>query len=834
MKKRTMKKALSLFLAVLMIALAIPFTMLSASAEVEPSIVGATIKGYFPETDKNRVMAFQSSNPGTNIYDGKIGTDAESEAYNSKENAIKNSYFDANGKFGYEKNEAVDGGYYHVIFLELNEWTEIDKLHLWADSGRQSEWACPNGYDIWYSVDGETYTNTGLSFSGIRNNAEVNPDIYADDTWTQPDGKKRACIAHHIDMDGVLAKYIAIAVTDFAYGSSKGQSIIYEATVDGTVVDAPVALTPNVVGATIGGYLPENDKNTKMYFQSNNPGSNIYDGDITTDAESGAYTSKANAIKNSYFDANGKFGYEKNEAVDGGYYHVIFLELNEWTEIDKLHLWADSGRQSEWACPNGYDIWYSVDGETYTNTGLSFSGIRNNAEVNPDIYADDTWTQPDGKKRACIAHHIDMDGVLAKYIAIAVTDFAYGSGSGQSIIYEVTVDGTVVDKPDLPDVSKTVKFTAANVYAQNGSGNNVGWGSGHEGSYAFDGILHEDNYSTARNASKEMTRRAYFNESGEIAFKDDADYYGIVVAELNMLAELNTLTVWSPNGLGGNWIDNVSYDIYYSVDGNSFALVEGATIADSREVLEGVSVDEFDGDATICNDDGVIYRNVIDMKGVEAKYIAIAVKETIPHEDGRKQIVLYELTLDATPAEEKMMSLVNGASVRMDEPTGLRFTGLVNKDYLDGLRAENDNVTVGMLITPKDYLVDNGLAFTKEALDACEAITGKAYLEIDATTILTDGDNYKVNCAIVNVNSDNYGRAFSAILYIKIDGEIVEYSDFNDVFNSRSVSYVAEKAYSDLADNESTEYANEVTVGDVVKYSPYTEEQRKVLADFFQ
>ena len=391
-------------------------------------------------------------------------------------------------------------------------------------------------------------------------------------------------------------------------------------------------------------------------------------------------------------------------------------------------------------------------------------------------------------------------------------------------------------------VVETVKFTAVDVYAQNSSGNKVKWGDGYAGDKALDGILHEENFASARNNKDELAKRAYFNESGEIAFKDDASYYGILVAELNMLADVETFTIWSPNSVGGGWLDNAAYDIYYSVDGVSFAPVAGATYDDAISAHKNVALSEFPGTATSGNSTGKIYRNDVDMMGVTAKYIAIAVKDTIPDKfdknnpagQDRMQIVLYELTLDATPAEEKMMSLVNGASVRMDEPTGLRFTGLVNKDYLDGLREEYDNVTVGMLITPKDYLVDNGLEFTKEALDACGDITGKKYLEIDATTILTDGDNYKVNCAIVNVNSNNYGRAFSAILYIKIDGEIVEYSDFNEVFNSRSVSYVAEKAYSDLADKESTEYANEVTVGDVVKYSPYTEEQRKVLADFFQ
>ena len=823
MKTRTMKKALSLILAVLMIALAIPFTLLPISAEGEaPEIVNATIKGYFPENDRGRVIAFENAR-GARIYDGDVTSDVYSEAYNKKANAIKNSYFDADGKLGYEKNEAVAGGYYHVIILELNEKSTIDMLNLWADSGRNSEWACPNGYDIWYSADGETYTNSGLSFSGIRDNTQVNPEIYVNDTF-----KGSACIAHHIDMGGVEAKYIAIAVTDFAYGSGSGQSVLYEVTVDGTIVEDP---TPKVVNATIGGWFPENDKNAKMFFQNSNPGSNIYDGKIGTDAESGAYNDKANAIKNSYFDEDGKFGFEKNEAVDGGYYHVIFLELNEWTAIDTLNLWADSKRDSTWACPNGYDIWYSVDGETYTNSGLSFSGIRNETEVNPEIYVDDTFNGS-----ACIAHHIDMDGVVAKYIAIAVTDFAYGSGSGQSIIYEVTVNGITVDEPIISKV--TINDVA--IYARDGSGNPVKWGKDYSASKITDGILHEDNFASVVNQTAQITPQVYFDKTGAIAYKDNASYYGVAVVELSELAAVDTLTVWSPNGLGGEWIDNVSYDIYYSVDGVFFAPVEGATIEDSRDAFVGVDASEFPGDATVCNDAGVIYKNEIDLNGVTANYVAIAVKQPIPHSDGRAQFVFYELTVDAKPTSVNM-SLINGAQVRMSSTTGIRFTGLVNKNYFDGLKTQyaTNDVTLGMLITPTDYIVDNGLEFTKEALDACTAITGTKYLEIDAANMETVGNDYKVNCAIVNILSANYKRDFSAILYIKVNGEIVEYSDFNVAFNSRSVASVAEKAYADLSDVKDYEengmtYSNEVVVADgVVKYSPYTKDQRDTLAGFF-
>ena len=177
--------------------------------------------------------------------------------------------------------------------------------------------------------------------------------------------------------------------------------------------------------------------------------------------------------------------------------------------------------------------------------------------------------------------------------------------------------------------------------------------------------------------------------------------------------------------------------------------------------------------------------------------------------------------------------LADGASVRMSTPTGLRFTGAVNKAYFDELSAANNgNVKMGMLITPTDYLNDNSLAFTKEALDACEAIIGTEYLEIDADAMVDKGNYYKINCVIANVLEDNYDRAFSARLYIKIDGEIVAYSEYNEKDNSRSIAEVAEAAYKDLKDSSDDTYKYEVTLeGGIKKYSPY--ENREVLEVFF-
>ena len=181
------------------------------------------------------------------------------------------------------------------------------------------------------------------------------------------------------------------------------------------------------------------------------------------------------------------------------------------------------------------------------------------------------------------------------------------------------------------------------------------------------------------------------------------------------------------------------------------------------------------------------------------------------------------------------LGTVTGASVRLNQPTGIRFTGSVEKSYFDALKAEYgaENVQIGMLITPRDYLVNNGLAFTKEALDACDAIAGAKYLEIDAVTVLDEGNHYKVNCAMVNVREANYNRVFSARLYVKVNGEIIAYAGYNAENNSRSIAEVAKAAYNDVKATADGVYKYESTlsIGTTV-YSPY--QNRDLLKNFFE
>ena len=216
-------------------------------------------------------------------------------------------------------------------------------------------------------------------------------------------------------------------------------------------------------------------------------------------------------------------------------------------------------------------------------------------------------------------------------------------------------------------------------------------------------------------------------------------------------------------------------------------------------------------------------------------YVRMIDTEQTPDETYTATVENLKIYKGLTYAKRFVLDTVAGAAVRLDVPTGLRFTGNIGKDYLDGLKAKygNANVKIGMLITPTDYLTDNSLAFTKEALDGCGALPeGKKYRKIEAATILEteDGAAYKINCVLSNVLEANYGRAFSAITYVEINGNTYYYSNYFEEDNSRSIFRVADAALLDLSDTEDGEYRYPVAY--TSEYSPYTAEQRATLEGF--
>ncbi len=172
---------------------------------------------------------------------------------------------------------------------------------------------------------------------------------------------------------------------------------------------------------------------------------------------------------------------------------------------------------------------------------------------------------------------------------------------------------------------------------------------------------------------------------------------------------------------------------------------------------------------------------------------------------------------------------LDSASIRMAEPTGLRFMTEFDKSWLDSLVAEygRENLVIGTLITPVGYVKEAG-EFTAEALDKLTGHEVKYLNVIAGEAYETKGDTYHYAGSVADLYEENYTRDYAAIGYITVNGETY----YSPTYTVRNAAWVAEAALADVSDSQNEEYCNAVTVNGVVVYSPYTQDQREVLAKF--
>ena len=172
-----------------------------------------------------------------------------------------------------------------------------------------------------------------------------------------------------------------------------------------------------------------------------------------------------------------------------------------------------------------------------------------------------------------------------------------------------------------------------------------------------------------------------------------------------------------------------------------------------------------------------------------------------------------------------------GASVRLNDPTGLRFDTEIKKSTLDALlKADNVTVQIGTLIAPTKYVKAAG-TFTADALDTYKNEQGFAFdpyinVPFDTTVykFLEETDTaYTFSGAVANLFESNYNLAYSAVGYLTITvGElsVTFYSDYIEQDHSRTIASVARAAYNDRADAQSEDYP--YYVDKEGNYSPYS------------
>jgi len=162
----------------------------------------------------------------------------------------------------------------------------------------------------------------------------------------------------------------------------------------------------------------------------------------------------------------------------------------------------------------------------------------------------------------------------------------------------------------------------------------------------------------------------------------------------------------------------------------------------------------------------------------------------------------------------------SGASVRMDDKRAIRFRTSILKADLETLQ-DMGEVKVVTMIAPLDYIneepFEKDSAFDKKEVVFSEtngnltAVQGKWNSATNQWDILVnseddpDYDSYVFMACLYNVLDDNLLRQFAARSYISVNGEVYDYTDYNEKDNARSIGYVANRTLTyvdDLQDEE--------------------------------
>ena len=164
---------------------------------------------------------------------------------------------------------------------------------------------------------------------------------------------------------------------------------------------------------------------------------------------------------------------------------------------------------------------------------------------------------------------------------------------------------------------------------------------------------------------------------------------------------------------------------------------------------------------------------------------------------------------------------VAGATIELN-PTGMRFSGQVEKAYLDALTTAygNSNVKVGILVAPTGSLTDG--AFDPASADV---------VKLAATTLVANGSAYGFDCVLPTAEKD-YAKSYSAVAYVEVFGNVLRCAVYSANENAVSFSDLANEAYLDLSDTMGGKYVYPLTVDGKTKYSPYSIPEREALANY--
>ncbi len=166
-----------------------------------------------------------------------------------------------------------------------------------------------------------------------------------------------------------------------------------------------------------------------------------------------------------------------------------------------------------------------------------------------------------------------------------------------------------------------------------------------------------------------------------------------------------------------------------------------------------------------------------------------------------------------------------GASIRIDDPTGIRFKTNIETASLDKLNDLGIEYSLGTFILKAEDITVDG------ELDYSLIPDVELKLDINANVSYVNGKNTVFTGTLTDIKADHLDWDFAGVGYVKInyadDSSSIFYAKTED--NVRSIKSVAYKAFNDFSDVQTDEYKYKTEHG----YSIFSENQRKNLQKFF-
>lgn len=160
---------------------------------------------------------------------------------------------------------------------------------------------------------------------------------------------------------------------------------------------------------------------------------------------------------------------------------------------------------------------------------------------------------------------------------------------------------------------------------------------------------------------------------------------------------------------------------------------------------------------------------------------------------------------------------MEGASIRYEEPTGMRFAAMVDATTYQEV-IDSDNKVFGAIILPNDYLDGVG-----ELTNHATQLNGIKYNTREGLLGVEKNGGYRISYSLSNVQYGNYNRDFFGIVYIKttVEGTAsYEYASVVDGNNVRSVAEVALADYDSADDIEKLDLYNYIFKSEYLAANP--------------